>query len=164
MMFRVFEWIDPETRLPRWIGLGKGDEPWNALWERRCVGVRNPLYDWLRTLPSPPPRSTRFLPDQPVGIRMARGLKTARIRSVRRWAGGDVGLINLSANRVRRPVTALREGSMKCFPSVTHAAWSVGVDWRILNERIETGCSDRDGWTWYDGYVDCIGCKADALL
>jgi hypothetical protein len=87
--FRIYELFGDDGRLPRYVGMARGNEhPWQFIWKNRDR-LPGRLATWFRSLAQPPIEKTWFGRHTRLNIATARRLLRFRIRQICEMATAD---------------------------------------------------------------------------
>jgi len=153
--YQVVE-VRDEQGIPRYIGMQRIGESLAArAWGSRHK-IENRLMQWLRSLDAPPVSRVLLGSAVPLTWQAARALMRFRRNQVAAMAGTegppDFALwpaVHRGGAGHPRPVCRVRGETVERFPSIGHAARSLGTSHDDVDERVETGL-DAAGWAWWD--------------
>lgn len=155
--YQVAEVLDAD-QLPVYVTMQRAGESFvDMAWSCRHL-VDNPFTAWLRTLEAPPP--SRVLLGKTVQLprRAAWMLMRFRRDEIARSAGSwpevpDFGLwlpVNRGGLHHRRPVCRVRGDVVERFASIDEAARAIQSSPDDIDDRVESGHRDHQGWSWWD--------------
>jgi hypothetical protein len=154
---QVAEILDKD-RLPVYVTMQRAGESFTELaWSCRHL-VKNPLMAWLSGLDVPPQSRVLLGKAAPLPRRAAWQLMRFRRDEIARMAGSwpdvpDFGLwlpLHRGGLHHRRPVCRVRGDVVERFASIAEAARAIQSSLDDINERVESGHRDHEGWAWWD--------------
>jgi hypothetical protein len=129
---------------PRWIGWGPPDRGWRMSWHYRDLLTRSKLGKWFRTLADREPLE-RVLLGSLWPIQKKAAAKAVSL--LRKAYAADPGFLRPSGAR-RRKVLRIGPGDeITRYPSIIGASREIGMDFRLLWWRCETG-EEYEGFTY----------------
>jgi len=155
--YQVAEILDGDE-LPVYVTMQRAGESFVEIaWPCRHL-VENPLMAWLRKLEAPP--QSRVLLGKAVQLprRAAWMLMRFRRDEIARSAGSwpkppDFSLwlpVNRGGLHHRRAVCRVRGGVVERFASIDEAARAIQSSPDDIDDRVESGHRDHEGWSWWD--------------
>lgn len=155
--YAVVEILDKD-RLPVYVNMQRTGESFVELaWSCRHL-VENPLMAWLKGLDVPPQSRVLLGKATPLPRRAAWQLMRFRRDEIARMAGSwpnppDFTLWlppHRGGLHHRRSVCRVRGDVVERFASIDEAARAIKSSLDDINERIESGHRDHEGWAWWD--------------